>query len=139
LREREDKPSAAQCHACGRSYVYQATPRNSDDSGRFCSARCRDTYDAGLPAYDPIYGTKSDPRNYSLPMGRRGFLIDCANCGKRFDSVGLRCCTPKCEKNLARKGGQGSKTVKTSPAKSMSYEPLFAGDAQGAFPEETPA
>src|SRR5262249_3108208 len=55
LREREDKPDAAQCHACGRSYLSRPTPRDSDDSGRFCSVRCRETYDAGMPAYEPNY------------------------------------------------------------------------------------
>ena len=33
-------------------------------------------------------------------MGRHGFLIDCAGCGKRFDSKGLRCCSPACERSL---------------------------------------
>jgi len=55
LRPREDKSVAAQCHTCGRSYLYQASLPNSDDSGRFCSARCPETYDAGLPAYDSNY------------------------------------------------------------------------------------
>src|SRR5262245_31589562 len=55
LREPEDRSVAAQCHACGRSYLYQAPSPNSDDNGRFCSARCRETYDAGLQAYEPNY------------------------------------------------------------------------------------
>ena len=31
-------------------------------------------------------------------MGRHGFLIPCAGCGKTFDSKGLRCCSTACER-----------------------------------------
>ena len=46
------------------------------------------------PAYDPGYASKADPRRYSLPMGKHGFLVPCANCGKTFNSKGLRSCWP---------------------------------------------
>jgi hypothetical protein len=51
LREPERKQyHAPECHTCGRSYLYK--PPKGDDSGAFCSARCRDGYDAGAPAWD---------------------------------------------------------------------------------------
>ena len=37
------------CFACGMTFL----PPRGD--GRFCSSRCRDGYDAGLPAYDEHY------------------------------------------------------------------------------------
>jgi hypothetical protein len=106
-----DKPvaknDAMSCHACGRPYMYRG-PRG-DNSGRFCSDRCRDAYDAGLPAYDP--GRKSttaalvDPlagsRQLSRGIKRRaahGWIIECFGCGQDFDSTGLRCCSVKCER-----------------------------------------
>jgi hypothetical protein len=54
LRDRE-RPTLAntsnECFACGRSYMCQ--PVSGDDNLRFCSKRCQDAYDAGLPAHDP--------------------------------------------------------------------------------------
>jgi hypothetical protein len=79
-----------ECFSCGRSYTVA--------DGRFCSARCREWFDAGNPPYDPAYAIKSNPRWYSLPMGTHGFLIPCAHCRKTFDSKGLRCCSAVCEK-----------------------------------------
>ena len=97
LREREEKPNAPRCHACGRSYWHREPPPDNDHNRAFCSSRCRQAYDAGLPAHDADYAGKSNPRWYSLSLGARGFLIHCLGCGERFDSVGLRCCSPKCE------------------------------------------
>ena len=57
---------------------------------------CRECYDAGYPAHDPTYASKSNPRWYSLPIASHGFYIDCAGCGQRFDSKGLRYCKPEC-------------------------------------------
>jgi hypothetical protein len=108
LRERaeraraEPRRSSMDCFACGRSFVYRRP--NGDDSGRFCSPRCREYYDAGGPRYDPDYASKNNMRWYRyrdgrpMPMGRHGFLIDCAGCGKQFDSKGLRCCSVECER-----------------------------------------
>jgi hypothetical protein len=73
LREREDKPNAPRCHACGRSYWHRAPPPDSDYNGRYCGPRCQEAYDAGLPAANPDYAGKSTARWYSLPIGRRGF------------------------------------------------------------------
>jgi hypothetical protein len=86
------KHEAPTCFSCGREYTYRAP--KGDNSGRFCSTRCREWYDAGNPPYDPLYAD----RFYSLPKGPEGFYINCAGCHRRFDSKGLRCCSPECER-----------------------------------------
>jgi hypothetical protein len=99
LRDREriapERATTYDCFACGRSFVYRALA--GDGNGRFCSSRCQSAYDAGLLAYDPSCASKDNARWYSLPIGRQGFLIACAGCGKTFDSKGLRCCSSACE------------------------------------------
>jgi predicted nucleic acid-binding Zn ribbon protein len=77
-----------------------------DNSGRFCSANCRELYDAGgFSAHDPTYHHKKDnPRWYRLPLGKRGFLIECAGCSKAFDSKGQWCCSPECERAYRDRG-----------------------------------
>jgi predicted nucleic acid-binding Zn ribbon protein len=99
------------CFSCGRSLVYRGT--------RFCSARCREWFDAGNPPYEPLdtsklYGATwrhvAGPSAGYLPRPMRmagkltergrGFYIDCAGCGKEFESRGLRCCSPECERAL---------------------------------------
>jgi hypothetical protein len=80
------------CFGCGRSYHRQ-------NHGRFCSGRCREAFDAGVPAYEPLDVT----RFYSLPIGPKGFFVECAHCRKRFESKGLRCCSSECERELRRK------------------------------------
>ena len=100
LREPEHKPSTyrvADCFTCGRSFLHKGC--DGDNSGRFCSTRCREGFDAGWPPYDPAYAHKTNPRWYSLPMGPRGFFINCASWGKRFDSIGLRCCSTPYERD----------------------------------------
>ena len=99
LRDRE---KAIDCFSCGRSFIYKAP--SGDDSGRFCHSRCREWFDAGNPVSDPSYTNKSNPRWYSLPIGPHGFYIDCAGCGKRFDSKGLRCCSTDCERQYRQRG-----------------------------------
>jgi hypothetical protein len=103
LREPETRPThnVVDCFTCGRSFLFKQP--TGDDSGRFCSFRCRDGYDAGAPRFDPGYASKTNPRWYSLPMGPRGFLISCFGCGKRFDSIGLRCCSTECERTYRRR------------------------------------
>src|SRR5262249_58993176 len=51
----------------------------------------------------PNYASKNNPRWYSLPIGRHGFLIRCAGCGKEFDSPAWRCCLKECERSLKRR------------------------------------
>jgi len=92
LQEREPPAShveTQQCFACGRSFLRT--------NGRFCSSRCGDAFDAGLPPYERIA-----PR-FDLPLGTSGFRVACKNCDKVFDSRGLRCCSADCEREYRRK------------------------------------
>jgi hypothetical protein len=45
------KHEAPTCFSCGRGFAYKGP--QGDESGRFCSTRCREWYDAGKSAYDP--------------------------------------------------------------------------------------
>jgi hypothetical protein len=89
------------CFACGRRFIYRGP--KGDESGRFCSTRCREAFDQGLPAYDPDYASKSNQRWYHLPLGPTGFLIARVGCGQQFDSKGLRACSPACEDAYRRR------------------------------------
>jgi hypothetical protein len=86
LRSAPKPQSAPPCFTCGRSY--------SRGDGRFCHPRCRSAFDAGAPAYEP----PDLGRFYSLPKGPAGFWIDCAHCGKRFESRGWRTCAVDCRR-----------------------------------------
>jgi DNA-directed RNA polymerase subunit M/transcription elongation factor TFIIS len=89
-RPREAKQAAnaasQECFACGRSFC--------KGDGRFCSTRCRDGFDAGLPPYQEIRAS------YSLTPRGDGFAIECAACRREFISKGLRCCSFECERKL---------------------------------------
>ena len=131
LRDRAPsaKPPAPTCFTCGRSYWRC--------DGRFCSTRCREAFDAGFPPYDPSYADKTNPRWYSLPIGRHGFLIDCANCKRRFDSIGLRCCSTKCESLFSRKEKRrkaSQKPPKITPQKQAPTRPILRGRGKGTSP-----
>jgi hypothetical protein len=94
LRDRNNKqqPSSSLapcCLTCGRTFARGAA--------RFCSANCREAFDAGFPPCQPL------DIKYSLPKGSTGFLIDCAHCRKRFDSPGWRCCSAACAREYRRK------------------------------------
>src|SRR5262249_40068916 len=97
LREdqQEEQPAGPLCFGCSQPYSERKLVPGSDDSSRFCSVHCRQDYDPDLAAN---YGGKTQPHWYSMPLGRHGFLIKCAGCGKRFDSMGLRCCSTECER-----------------------------------------
>jgi hypothetical protein len=102
LRAEPAKTNAPACFACGRSFMPR--PSTGDDNTHaFCSAGCREYYDAGGPPFDPSYASKTNPRWYSLPMGRHGFVIRCFGCDKDFDSKGLRCCSIECERDYLRR------------------------------------
>jgi hypothetical protein len=92
----DDKPASdiTECFSCGRGMMYRGN--------RFCSARCRDWYDAGNPGrgQDWLHGELVYRWRDGRPMqrGPQGFLINCAHCSKQFDSKGLRCCSKECER-----------------------------------------
>ena len=97
-------PQTVRYPAAKRSLASAADARSfthstGNDFGRFCSARCREWFDAGHPAHRPL----DTSRLCNLPIGPHGFLISCAGCGIRFDSKGLRCCSTDCERSLGRK------------------------------------
>jgi hypothetical protein len=96
-------PSIDDCFLCGRSFVYR-------DSGRFCSERCRERYDADRRATEdlnPFKITKwrviagGNPDYLpSTPMRRGpvGWHIACPGCQREFQSQGLRYCSAECER-----------------------------------------
>ena len=100
LLRSNDKPSSniVACWSCARTFRYRS--RQGPLNGNFCSLRCQDWYDAGNPALHPeptiVYRWRD---GHPMRMGARGFLINCARCGQEFDSKGLRCCTPDCERH----------------------------------------
>jgi len=84
------------CFVCGHTFVYKG--RRGDLNGRFCSMRCQDWYDAGNePIGEEIVYRCRDGR--PMKRGPKGFYIDCANCRKEFESLGLRCCSIECERS----------------------------------------
>jgi hypothetical protein len=104
-------PSIDDCFLCGRSFVYRGP--TGDDSGRFCSDRCREGYDGGrrtsedlnpfkITKWRVIAGGNPGYRPPSTPMRRGpvGWHIACAGCHREFQSQGLRCCSPDCERRL---------------------------------------
>jgi predicted nucleic acid-binding Zn ribbon protein len=99
-----DLPPSVECFLCARPFTCR------QGGGRFCSDRCRSLYDDGFPRSRDI-----TPVRYSLPLGSNGFLIDCAHCGKRFDSKGLRCCSPECERRL-REQAANKADLRAAPA-----------------------
>ena len=100
------------CFVCGRLFLPKL-PINDDNTGRFCSTRCRQAYDAGYTpgtvpnefttAWRVIAG--SNPGHVPQPVraGRHGFLITCPGCGKEFNSCGLHFCSTDCERQHRRR------------------------------------
>jgi hypothetical protein len=94
-RKRADRRTASPlnvCFLCGRGFIYRGP--NGDDSARFCSARCRESYDHGRRA-----STSHARQTFQMRMGRDGFWIECANCSKQFESKGWRFCQPQCARS----------------------------------------
>jgi endogenous inhibitor of DNA gyrase (YacG/DUF329 family) len=126
------KPDGRECHACGRPFMPKPSIAN-DNTYAFCSARCRQAYDHGWPAYEvaaeqalkrvpftadskfriiagPPGVTEFNPLKGSNQLsrgikgrGRTGWLIGCFNCSKEFDSTGLRCCSVECERRYHKR------------------------------------
>jgi hypothetical protein len=63
---------------------------------------------SGLEVGTSYYATVF-PKGFKFtPMrrGSEGWYIACKNCNKEFESKGLRCCTPECEKAYREKEGR---------------------------------
>src|SRR5215831_11591198 len=113
-KQSEAQTGDATCFGCGKPYIYRG-PRE-DNSGRFCSDECRIEYDTPRAfTFDPFKHTKwrvlaggetgylvttpmtrVSAREREDGISRGGWRIDCAGCGKRFESFGLRHCKPGC-------------------------------------------
>jgi hypothetical protein len=123
LQVERPKADASKCFLCGRGYLWR--PSDNDDSTRFCSARCREAFDAGarpqderfeywrtagrviagppgVERYDPLAGSKQLSRGI-IRRGAHGFVIKCFGCDREFDSKGLRCCSPQCERQYLKR------------------------------------
>ena len=88
------------CFVCGRTFMYRG--RRGDLNSRFCSLRCQDWHDAGNePIGEEIVYRWRDGR--PMKKGSNGFYIDCAHCRKEFESFGLRCCSPECERGYSER------------------------------------
>ena len=96
----KQKHNIIPCWACGFTFVYRG--RRNDLNGNFCSRRCQDWHDAenGPVPHEFVYRwCNSKP----MPIGRKGFYIDCARCQKEFESLGLRCCSVECERGYCER------------------------------------
>lgn len=88
--------SPTKCFLCRASYLYGGSV--DDDSGRFCSDRCRDTYDHSGLRYQPPEArfTHADGRPMQPVSG--AFRIACRSCGSQFNSKGLAYCSDDCRR-----------------------------------------
>jgi hypothetical protein len=57
------------------------------------STRC---VEVGAPYYPGMLPRSR--RLTSMTMTEKGYRIRCAHCRKEFESLGLRCCSPACER-----------------------------------------
>jgi hypothetical protein len=115
-KQAPDRTDIIKCFMCGCSMMYRGS--------RFCSDRCRDSYDSGKPAYEQDWRQPSNPEHapmaglkviaaspgievgsgyYVAPFGqvpvtptRNGFKIKCAGCDREFESLGLKHCSTEC-------------------------------------------
>jgi hypothetical protein len=104
IAERRTKPSPPRdpigpCFACGRSFV--------QTESRFCSDRCRASFDAGARPYEPPLTSREIMERFPvsdkiLGQGNRGPFIICPGCNNRFESVGLRHCSKACRDKAER-------------------------------------
>jgi hypothetical protein len=107
-RPSKSPSSSIDCFLCGHSFTYRAP--QGDASGRFCSDKCREAYDAGHRRAEPADPYKDiswravaggNPRYLpSTPMRRGpvGWKLSCPGCQREFESKGLRCCSIECER-----------------------------------------
>jgi hypothetical protein len=112
-----DRGDVVACLVCGNTFQYKR--RRGELNGNFCSMHCQDWYDTGDPAPSNSVNYAVPLRYYrviagppSLKIGSSyygdigiemrstsgGFTIRCASCRREFESKGLRCCSPECER-----------------------------------------
>jgi hypothetical protein len=102
-RVKAERADITKCFMCGHGTMCRGS--------RFCSQRCRDYYDEGNPRQVPKPVCRwRDGR--PMAMGPHGFLINCAHCGKEFDSKGLRCCSKECEGSCRQRENNPAVTAK---------------------------
>jgi hypothetical protein len=84
------------CPLCRARFVYCGP--DDDNSGRFCSDRCRDAYDTIGLRYRPpdVRYTHGDGRAMTPVTG--GFRIACRSCHVGFNSNGLAFCSDECRR-----------------------------------------
>jgi hypothetical protein len=120
-----DHTDITACWSCGSAFRYK---RRRDLNGNFCSMRCQDWYDVGNTPIEHDHAEKAYktlnnkwrvvarspgvevgapyyagmfPRHHSsttMTMTEKGYQIRCASCHREFESKGLRCCSPECER-----------------------------------------
>jgi hypothetical protein len=91
------KPSSpTKCRLCRAGFLYRGP--DGDNSGRFCSDRCRDAYDRVGLRYRPPEAryTHGDGRAMARVTG--GFRIACRYCQVEFNSNGLAFCSDECRR-----------------------------------------
>ena len=88
--------SPTKCFLCQTSYVYQGTA--GDDSGRFCSARCRNAYDTVGLRYRPVSVRYVDATGRAMAATRSGLVINCKGCRQEFVSLGIVFCSAECSR-----------------------------------------
>jgi hypothetical protein len=134
LTEAEDSTglklgSFTKCLLCRAGFVYRGP--NGDNSGRFCSDRCRELYDSGL-RYRPVSIRYADGNGQPMRPTDDGFRIVCRSCGVQFESKGLVFCSDDCRQLSAVR----------KEAKAAGYEPRqgrMCMDCNGRIPRYTPS
>ena len=92
-KQRTSQNPIGPCFTCGRSFV------QTED--RFCSDRCRESFDNGARPYEPPLTSREIMERFPvsdkiLGQGNRGAFIICPGCNTRFESIGLRHCSKEC-------------------------------------------
>jgi predicted nucleic acid-binding Zn ribbon protein len=88
--------SPTKCFLCRASYLYCGSV--GDDSGRFCSDRCRDAYDFSGLRYRSPEARFTHADGHLMPPVAGGFRVACRSCGVQFNSNGLAFCSDDCRR-----------------------------------------
>lgn len=97
------QPPVGPCFVCGVSFV--------QTESRFCSDRCRDSFDAGARPFERVTSKDHMERfpvsAMILGQGAKGAIIQCLGCKKRFESLSLRYCSKECRFSADNRGSMG--------------------------------